>query len=187
MNHNDHVALLRDGVSQTAMPQRWADLGAGGGAFTLALAELLGGTGEIVAVDRDHAALRDNARAMHARFPDAAARYETADMTRWLPDAPLDGVVMANALHFLREREQGAMLDHIRGILRPGGRLLLVEYNAERGNVWVPHPLTYGGWERLAARHGFVGTCLLARRPSRFLHEIYAASSDAPEQLPASA
>ena len=45
MNHQDHVNLLRGGVLSTGVI--WADLGSGTGAFTLALADLLGGTGEI--------------------------------------------------------------------------------------------------------------------------------------------
>src|SRR5690554_4106120 len=40
MNHQDHVNLLRPGVPATGGV--WADFGAGTGAFTLALAELLG-------------------------------------------------------------------------------------------------------------------------------------------------
>ena len=51
MDHADHVALMRDGV--TGPGRAWADIGAGEGAFTLALADLLGPGGRIVAVDRD--------------------------------------------------------------------------------------------------------------------------------------
>ena len=40
MIHSDHVRLLRDGVPQAGGV--WADIGSGGGAFTLALADLLG-------------------------------------------------------------------------------------------------------------------------------------------------
>ena len=39
MDHSDHVNLLRNGVLPGGV---WADLGAGSGAFTLALAELAG-------------------------------------------------------------------------------------------------------------------------------------------------
>lgn len=42
MNHGDHVALLREGVHRRGAGAVWADLGAGDGAFTLALADLLG-------------------------------------------------------------------------------------------------------------------------------------------------
>lgn len=69
------------------------------------------------------------------------------------------------------------MLRLVRGYLRPQGRLLLVEYNTDRGNVWVPHPLSYPTWEQLAARSGFAHTELLATRPSSFLGEFYAAAS----------
>ncbi len=65
----------------------------------------------------------------------------------------------------------------MRGYLKPGGRLVLVEYNADRGNPWVPFPLAYPTWEALAARAGFVQTRLLATQPSRFLREIYSALS----------
>ena len=61
MNRADLVALIRDGVQ--AKGGRWADLGAGDGAFTLALAELLGPTAHITAIDKDATALR---RIQHA-------------------------------------------------------------------------------------------------------------------------
>ena len=59
MDHRDHVALIRAGVGEQG--GRWADIGAGEGAFTLALADLLGPGGQIIAVDRDAGALRINA------------------------------------------------------------------------------------------------------------------------------
>ena len=89
---------------------------------------------------------------------------------------------MANALHFVAEKD--AVLRLVRGYLRPGGRLLLVEYNTDRGNPWVPHPLSYPTWEALARRNGFAETRLVATRPSRFLGEIYSALSIAPSPAP---
>ena len=56
MDHDDHVGLLRGGVAGPGGV--WADIGAGEGAFTLALADLLGPGARIVAVDRDAGALR---------------------------------------------------------------------------------------------------------------------------------
>ena len=40
MNHEDHVRLLRKGIVEPGGV--WADFGSGAGAFTLALADLLG-------------------------------------------------------------------------------------------------------------------------------------------------
>ncbi len=51
MDHTDHTNLLRDGIATPGGV--WADFGAGAGAFTLALADLLGPGAEIVAIDRD--------------------------------------------------------------------------------------------------------------------------------------
>ena len=62
--------------------------------------------------------------------------------------------------------------------LRPGGRLLLVEYDTDHGNRWVPYPLSYDTWEFLAARAGFTATRLLAVHPSRYFHRIYSAASE---------
>jgi ubiquinone/menaquinone biosynthesis C-methylase UbiE len=182
MNHDDHVRLLRGGVQVWIDHEGfeepggvWADLGSGSGAFTLALADLLGPTGEIYSVDRDRDALREQERAMRARFPATKVHYLAADFTQRLELPPLDGVVMANSLHF--QREKGPVLQLVRGYLKPGGRLILVEYNVDRGNTWVPYPLSYQTWERLARENGFTSTTLLARQPSRWLGEMFSALS----------
>ena len=176
MDHADHVRLLRDGVRDGA--GTWADLGAGEGALTLALADLLGPGSSIHAVDRDATALRTLSRA-HAelaqRRPLASVFPVTADFTRDLPLPPLDGVVMANSLHFIRDKR--AVLARVRGLLRPGGVLLLVEYDTDQGNTWVPYPLSFRSWESLASESGFVGTRMIGSQPSRFLGSIYSAVS----------
>ena len=173
MQHADHVALLRGGIAGPGGV--WADLGSGTGAFTLALADLIGPTGEIYSVDKDRGSLKEQERAMRARFPAVMVHYLAADFSRKLELPTLDGVVMANSLHYQRDKD--AVLQLVRGYLRPGGQLLLVEYNADRGNPWVPYPLSYSTWEMVARRNGFADTRLLARVPSRFLNEMYSALS----------
>ena len=171
MNHQDHVNLLRGGIPSAGGV--WADLGSGTGAFTLALADLLGDAGEIYSVDKDAGALREQERTMRARFPRAIVHYCAADMTAALDMPPLDGVVIANALHFPRDKAR--VLQSIKRYLRPDGRLILVEYNVDQGNMWVPYPLAYPTWQTLAESCGFCQTKLLATVPSRFLGEIYSA------------
>ena len=175
MNHSDHVDLLREGVPGPGGV--WADLGAGTGAFTLALAELLGRGGTIYAVDKDRSALRQLEQTMRSRFPATTLVSQPADFTRRLDLPSLDGVVMANALHFCRPAEQVTVVKLIHSYLRPGGRLILVEYDADTGNTWVPYPLSYPSWQAVARRNGFTHITRLASKPSRFLGRIYSALS----------
>ncbi len=181
MNHDDHVALIRGGVEASGGVETrggvWADLGSGTGAFTLALADLIGPSGEIYSIDRDAAALKIQERSMRDRFPDAIVHYRAADFTRPIRDSvpTLDGLVMANALHFHRNVEPIVRL--ARSYLKSSGRLIVVEYNIEQGNSAVPFPISFSMWERLAQHCGFAKTRLLMTRPSRFLKEIYSAVS----------
>ena len=173
MDHRDHVRLLRQGVLGGG--QAWADLGSGEGAFTLALADLLGPTGSIHTVDRDGRALRVQVRTLRDAFPSVSITPLLADFTMPLELPPLDGIVMANSLHF--ERDKLAVLSLVAGYLRPGGRLILVEYDTDHGNPWVPFPLSFRSWATLAAEAGFRETQRLASVPSRFLGSIYSALS----------
>jgi ubiquinone/menaquinone biosynthesis C-methylase UbiE len=166
LNHADHVNLIKDGVAKPG--GRWADLGSGEGAFTLALAEVVGPEAHIVAVDKDRRALR----ALDGRFETVVA-----DFTRPLDLRDLDGVVMANSLHYVRDKQP--VLESVRAMLKPGARLIVVEYGTDRGNTWVPYPFTYAQWEKLAERAGFTNTRLLSTVPSRWLGTIYSAVSEA--------
>lgn len=172
MNHADHVRLLSGGALAGGV---WADLGAGAGAFSLALAELLGPGGALYSVDKDRGALAELERAVRRKFPALNLHIVAADFTQPMQMPALDGIVMANSLHFHSDPE--IVMKRIRTWLRPGGRLLIVEYNTDSGNPWVPYPLSFSTWQALAARLGFSETRLLATQPSRFLKEIYSAVS----------
>jgi SAM-dependent methyltransferase len=165
LKHAELVALIEDGVAGPG--GRWADLGSGEGAFTLALADLLGPGAHITAIDKDAHALRGISEPIEVRV---------ADFTRPLDLHDLDGVVMANSLHYVRDKQP--VLESVHNMLRPGGRLIIVEYGTERGNPWVPFPFTYPQWETMAARAGFKNTRLLSTVPSRWLGSIYSAVSE---------
>jgi ubiquinone/menaquinone biosynthesis C-methylase UbiE len=173
MNHTDHVNLIHAAIPTPGGV--WADFGAGSGAFTLALAECIGASGTIYAVDQDASALRQNQKALLSQFPTVATHYITADFAKPLTLPPLDGLVIANALHFHRHKEP--ILRQLISYLKPGGHFIVVEYNIDHGNQWVPYPFTYTTWTTLAVSVGLINTRQLAARPSRFLHEIYSASS----------
>jgi ubiquinone/menaquinone biosynthesis C-methylase UbiE len=176
VEHTDLVGLLRDGID--AKGGEWADLGAGEGAFTLALADLLGPGAHITAVDRDAGSMRGLTAEMGNRFPGTGLEVVVADFTRQLSLSGLDGIVMANSLHFVRDKPP--VLARVREMLRPGGSLIVVEYGSDRGNPWVPHPFSYQRWEQMAAGAGFERTRLLATVPSRYLGSMYSAVTFAP-------
>ena len=173
MDHRDHVRFLKDGVD----PPRgiWADFGAGTGAFTLALADLLEQDGAIIAIDQDAARLRANENSMRSSFPDANASFIEADFTDVIELPPLEGLVIANALHFVSAQIDVVKL--LRGYLATGAHAVVVEYNIDTPNRAVPRPVPYSRWIELAAEAGFSQSELLVRRPSSSMGEIYSAVS----------
>src|SRR5215208_2174892 len=172
MDHKDHVNLLRP--ADLLQGGTWADFGAGSGAFTLALSELVGLKAEIYAIDKDRGAFGKLEQSHRARFGTSQNIHPVrADFMGTLSLPPLDGIVMANSLHFFKDKEK--VLRHVRSFLKLNGALLLVEYNVDSGNMWVPYPLSFETYQPLALRVGFTQPRLLAKVPSRFLHELYSA------------
>lgn len=173
MDHRDHVSLLSPGLPTAG--GTWGDFGSGEGAFTLALRDILGPAGEIWSIDRDGGRLDRQREVFRVRFPDSNVHFVRADLSRPMDLPPLDGIVMANSLHFFRDKR--IVLRQALDYLIDGGRLILVEYNVDTGNTWVPHPLSFGTFHALAPQVGFSEPQLLATVPSRFLREIYSALS----------
>jgi ubiquinone/menaquinone biosynthesis C-methylase UbiE len=172
MNHEDHVHLIESGIERNS-GGRWADFGAGNGAFTLALRDVAGPDVELIAVDREQGSLRSLRSAMERRFPGTRLQLLTADFRQDVPLPPLDGILAANAVHYVAD--QVALLQHWRSYLKPDGRLVIVEYDTDHGNRWVPSPLSFAAFQRLVPATGFADPTLLGVRPSRFLGRIYAA------------
>jgi len=64
--------------------------------------------------------------------------------------------------------------------LRPGGQFVVVEYDSDNGNPWVPHPFGAATWTSLATRAGLVDPRPMHRVASRFLGAIYSAAASRP-------
>lgn len=170
MNHTDHVNLIREGIAEGGI---WADLGSGRGAFTLALADCLGTDSKIYSVDIDRRALDVQKIRMAAEFPDNVVDYLQADFTHVLKLLALDGIVMANSLHFVRDKKP--VLNLIHDLLKPTGHLVMVEYDTDKSTSYVPYPFSYETWQELATECEFAKTTQLATRPSRNMGQIYSA------------
>lgn len=172
MKQEDAVALLRPAVGEAA-GTTWADLGAGTGVFTRALAALVGPEGHVIAVDADdHTLSVVRAWAARARGGPPVTVIH-ADVTRPLTLPPLDGVLMANTLHFMRD--PAAVLSLAASNLRAGGRFVLIEYEGRRPGPWVPFPVSIARFRELAGQAGLTPPEVVATRPSAFGGTLYVA------------
>lgn len=156
------VALIRGGAPESGGV--WADLGAGTGNFTWALAEVLGPAATIHALDRDARAIVAQQARLRANPPAATILPQQADVLRPLDLPPLDGIICANLLHFVRD--QAGLLRRLRAHLRPGGRLLVVEYEQSLPIPWTPHPLPFARFAALAQEAGFEAPARVGERRS---------------------
>lgn len=180
MRPEDARTLLHAAVRRAEV---WADLGAGRGTFTTALAGLVGAGGRVIAVDEDAGALPALARLAGAR-PDRLAPVTPArgDFHR-LDDVPelagvrLDGILFANALHF--SRDAGAVLASAARRVAPSGRIVVVEYAHRRPSRWVPYPLGFARLEERARENGLAAPRRLAEVPSDYGGAIYSAVLEA--------
>ena len=154
----------------------WADFGSGTGIFTLELRGLLGPTSEIYSIDRNGRDLGRQRQAFVQQYPGTKLHTIQADFTQQIELPQLDGIVMANALHIVHFARQAEVLTRIAGYLRwPGGRFIIVEYNARSGNPWVPYPIDVESFMLLAEQAGLSDYRMLTAVPSRFLREMYSA------------
>jgi len=175
MDVNDAVELIRDAVGDGDGPGVWADLGAGTGTFTRALARILDARSTIYAVDDDSsavAALRAWAAKTTARVIAVKADFTQPLQLPGLDGALLDGILLANALHFVRDAE--SVLKQLTQGVRAGGRIVVVEYDRRAPSRWVPYPIHASQWPRLAASVGLEDAAVTATRPSAYSGVLYA-------------
>jgi trans-aconitate methyltransferase len=159
----DAIELIADSDVAALGPTRWADLGSGSGAFTLALAELLAPGSTIHAMDRDGSTLR--------KIPPAhegvIITTHRGDFTKhdW-PFTKLDGILMANSLHYVDDH--AAFIRACEPHMTSPRRFLIVEYDTDQPNRWVPYPLSQARLIALFRAAGYSTIRILRSRPSVF-------------------
>jgi predicted methyltransferase len=110
-----------------------ADVGAGSGYMTVKLAKKVGPQGMVFANDIQQGMLDLlNKRLAKNKITNVTPVLGTQDDPRLPPDA-LDLVLMVDVYHELSQPQ--AMLRHIRASLKPGGRLVLLEYRKEDPDI----------------------------------------------------
>ena len=177
VNTAEAVGLIGGAIPRGA--GTWADLGAGGGTFTRALVELLGPSSRIFAVDRDAravAALERWAKTNAANVIPVAADFTSRFDLPGLGETMLDGMIFANALHFVREAD--VVLARLAAWVGAGGRVVFVEYDQRAASRWVPYPIPADRLPALAASAGLSAPVITATRPSAFGGNLYVATAD---------
>jgi precorrin-6B methylase 2 len=112
-----------------------ADIGAGSGYITVRLAARVGPTGRVYANDVQPQMLNILARRLErAKIGNVTLIEGTLDDPK-LPPASVDLALMVDVYHELSQPQ--AMLRHLRDSLKPGGRLVLLEYRKEDPTVQI--------------------------------------------------
>ncbi|HEY2374992.1 MAG TPA: class I SAM-dependent methyltransferase [Gemmatimonadaceae bacterium] len=156
--------------------ERWADLGAGTGTFTRALARLVGAAGTVYAIERDRSAIVSlEALARDRESGKASVVAMRADFTQPLELPPLDGALFANALHFIDAYEQANVLRRIAERLENDGAIVVVEYDNRPPSRWVPFPLSLTRLAELSRIAHLGAPELIGQRRSMFGGSMYAA------------
>ena len=157
------VKMLANDKFNSLHQETWADLGCGNGTFTLALAHFLQPQSIIYAVDTDKAALRQ----IPTEYNSVVIEKKQGNFdANNLPFKDLDGILMANSLHYIKDKD--SFIQRAVGYLEEDGSFLLIEYDTGRANQWVPYPLSFSSLIGLFGRAGFHSTRKLQERPSVF-------------------
>ena len=133
------VLLASTGI---APGMRVLDLGTGLGHVAAAVADLVGPDGEVVGLDIDPRMLAV-ARARTEDLPNV--RFVEGDVTRWREDDPFDAVV--GRLILFHVPDPVGVLRHHQEAVRPGGRVVMIDYDIGGLRAEPSEPLT----ERMAA------------------------------------
>jgi ubiquinone/menaquinone biosynthesis C-methylase UbiE len=162
MELKNAIELIKPAEIYSARESKWADLGCGDGLFTTALASLLSDGSVIYAVDT-------NRRALSKVKPVAGISVEKieADFIHDpLPLPQLDGILMANSLHFVKDKS--AFIQKAQRWLNEKSRMLLIEYDMDKSNPWVPYPISFHSTETLFKSLGYKTIKKLAEQPSLY-------------------
>ena len=113
-----------------------ADIGAGGGYYTVRLSPLVGKKGRVLAEDIDRATLSRLGDRVQREALDNVSITLGDEADPHLPPASFDRVLLINV--YRQVREPYAFLWHLRDGLRPGGAVVVVEDNAANDRFAVP-------------------------------------------------
>jgi ubiquinone/menaquinone biosynthesis C-methylase UbiE len=165
MQLHEAITLIEKADLINDSPQTWADLGSGNGLFSRALLSLLPADSTVHAVD-----------IKQQKFDTSGIIFHRADFASHELGLPaLNGILMANSLHYISD--QPACIQRIsRYFGKNTGKFILIEYDTDRANPWVPYPLTFLRARELFRAAGYSRVEKIGERASIYQdNPIYAA------------
>ncbi|OON62187.1 SAM-dependent methyltransferase [Massilia sp. KIM] len=131
-----------------------ADIGAGTGYYTWQLAKQVGSGGRVYAVDVQPEMISMLDRQMEKRGVRNVVSVLASETNVKLPPASVDLAIMVDVYHELAYPSE--VLDSIIKALKPGGRVVFVEYRAEDPSVAIKplHKMSERQIRREATAHG---------------------------------
>jgi ubiquinone/menaquinone biosynthesis C-methylase UbiE len=155
MKHEEAVSFIKMAITATES-ENWADLGCGSGIFTKALAELLPTGSHITAVDRE----KQNLNIPAVDFIKASFDKEALNLTG------LDGILIANAIHYVADKT--SLIKKLGMMFKENPKFLIIEYDTDKPNPWVPYPLSFKKLQILFQGLGYGQIDRISERPSAY-------------------
>lgn len=164
MELENATQLITKGVQSNGQPQVWADLGAGSGLFSRALSALLPDKSIIHAMDKNY----ETGQQIKSQKESNPIVLSKKDFTDPVLDIPwCDGLLMANSLHFVEDKL--SFLRRLKkSVLKKGGRIIIVEYDTDNANRWVPWPVSCKNLQRLITSASLGSLQKLAEEKSHY-------------------
>ncbi|MBA4850088.1 class I SAM-dependent methyltransferase [Emticicia sp. BO119] len=171
MDLKDAIQFITHDDFSTKNKKIWVDLGCGSGTFTLALASILDKSSTIFAIDYNSTAINKIPESFHQ----VNIKKLTLDFVNThLPLNHIEGVLMANSLHFVKDKE--TFLERLKVHLNTHAFFLIIEYDTNSSNIWVPYPIDFQSLKALFLKSGYRSIIKLNSRPSVYGNrQMYAA------------
>ena len=170
MDLQDAIRLIAHEDIAATKDAQWVDLGCGTGFFTYALAQQLQKGSAIHAIDKSPVRLQKLPNPHNISIYTKQLDFVHHE----LPFNNLDGILMANSLHYVSNKAHfiAAAGNH----LAATGLFLIVEYDTDTANPWVPYPVSCHSLQTLFAKAGYESFTKLREIRSSFnTGNIYAA------------
>jgi ubiquinone/menaquinone biosynthesis C-methylase UbiE len=156
MTINEAKDLIAPATIAADSSQQWVDLGCGSGTFSYALAAILPKGSNIICVDI-------GTQHIEPVYNNNSLQFKKADIQQ-VSFAPgsLSGILMANSLHYVKD--QRSFIERIGKFLAANASYIIVEYDTDIANQWVPYPLSFNTLNKLFDKYDTVRK--LNERPS---------------------